>query len=194
MAGPRGSTRAFDRGLLQCRGADHQRFSDDQYSRALESWEWLDLDGLTPRFASLFGDLFLEALDGSWWFLDTFEGQLTREWADHDAMAAALDTEPGRDRYLSAGLAIGAYQRRGLRLGVDEVYAWAPPPLITGSFDVDDIGVFDFVVVVFVAGRLHGEAGGRAAARPGGGDPTPAGHRHVKQQRPDPPGSAGPAA
>ena len=132
-------------------------FSDEQYSRALESWSWLDLDGLTPRFASLFGNLFLEGGDGAWWFLDTFAGQLSREWDDHDAMTTALDTQAGQDRYLTAGLAMGAYQRRGLRLGVDEVFAWAPPPVITDSFAVDEIKVFDFVVVVFVAGRLHAQ-------------------------------------
>jgi hypothetical protein len=81
----------------------------------------------TPRFASLFGDIFLEGDDRAWWFLDTFEGELRREWDDRDAMVAVLETEKGQDRYLMAGLALGAYQRRGLRLGPAQIYAWAPP-------------------------------------------------------------------
>jgi hypothetical protein len=53
------------------------------------------------------------------------------------------------------GLAMAAFHRRGLSLNGDEVYAYAPPPMFTGSFDVDEIQVFKFSVVVNVAGQLH---------------------------------------
>jgi len=134
-----------------------KRFTDEQYAKALSSWDWLDgLDRLTPGFASLFGDLFLVAEDGSWWFLDTLEGTLSREWNDHGELAAALDTDRGQDRYLMGGLALGAGVRRGLALADDQVYGWAPPPILTGRFEIDDIKPFPFVVVVHVAGQLHG--------------------------------------
>jgi hypothetical protein len=132
-----------------------KQFSDDQFAKALDSWGWLDLDGKTPRFASLFGDVFLEGDDRAWWFLDTFEGELRREWDDRDAMVAVLQTEKGQDRYLMGGLALAAHERRGLRLGPAQIYAWAPPPMVTGSFAADDIKVFPFVVVVHVAGQIH---------------------------------------
>jgi hypothetical protein len=133
-----------------------KQFTDDQYMKALSSWYWLDgLDALTPGFASLFGDVFLVDKDRSWWFLDTMEGTLNREWADRDALLATLENETGQDRYLMGGLAMGAFHRRGLELSADQVYAWAPPPMITGRFDVDDIGVFPFVVAVHVAGPFH---------------------------------------
>jgi hypothetical protein len=137
-----------------------KQFSDEQYAKALDSWTWLDLGGRTPRFASLFGDLFLEAADGSWWFLDTFEGELSREWAGRDEMDAALGTQKGQDRYLMAGLALAAHDRRGLRLRPDQVYAWAPPPMISGSFAADEIKIFGFVPVVHVAGQFHAQARG----------------------------------
>lgn len=140
-----------------------KQFSEEQFTHALDSWGWLSFAGRTPRFASLFGDLFLEADDGSWWFLDTFEGELSRPWADRAAMDAVLATEQGQDRYLMAGLAIGAYQRRGLRPGPAQIYAWAPPPMLTGSFATDEIKVFGFVPVVHVAGQIHGQTRGRAA-------------------------------
>ena len=53
------------------------------------------------------------------------------------------------------GLALGAFHRRGLELGPDQVYGWAPPPMITGRFETDDITVFPFVVAVHVAGQFH---------------------------------------
>jgi hypothetical protein len=132
-----------------------KQFTEQQYAQALESWGWLGLDGRVPRFASLFGDVFLEAEDGAWWFLDTFEGQVVRRWDSRADLTAELDTDDGRETYLMATLAMGAHHRRGLRLGADQVYAYAPPPIVTGSFDVDAISVFDFVVVVNLAGQLH---------------------------------------
>ena len=50
---------------------------------------------------------------------------------------------------------MAAFHRRGLTLSNDGVYAYAPPPVVTGSFAVDDIQVFLFTVVVNMAGQLH---------------------------------------
>ncbi len=136
-----------------------KRFSDEQYARGLSSWDWLDLSGKAPRFASLFGDLFLEDEQGGWWHLDTFEGRLGQRWPDAAALTAELNTEEGQDRYLLGALAMGAFHRRGLELGPDDVYAWAPPPMITGSFAVDDIRVFKFVAVLHIMGQTHRQLG-----------------------------------
>jgi hypothetical protein len=132
-----------------------KQFSDRQYTAALDSWEWLDLSGKTPRFTSLFGDVFLEGDDGVWWHLDTFEGELVPRWPTGAHLGAELRTDEGQDRYLLGALAMAAFHRRGLPLKDDEVYAWAPPPFITGSFDVDEIRVFSFVVVLTATGQLH---------------------------------------
>jgi hypothetical protein len=135
-----------------------KQFTEQQYAKALSSWTWLDgLDHLTPGFASLFGDLFLLGDEGSWWFLDTLEGTLRHEWTDHDHLVEALGTEAGQDRYLMGGLALGAGERRKLTLEDDQVYGWAPPPMIARNFAVDDIKAFPFVVVVHVAGQFHGQ-------------------------------------
>jgi hypothetical protein len=135
-----------------------KQFTEQQYAKALSSWTWLDgLDRLTPGFASLFGDLFLLGEKGAWWFLDTLEGTLSREWTHRDDLVAALGAEAGQDRYLMGGLALGAGERRKLKLEDDQVYGWAPPPMIARNFAVDDIKAFPFVVVVHVAGQFHGQ-------------------------------------
>ncbi|MBB2948443.1 hypothetical protein FB565_008226 [Actinoplanes lutulentus] len=130
-------------------------FTEEQYAAALASWSWLDLHGKTPRFTSLFGDVFLEAEDGTWWQLNTFEGELFQEWPDTATLAAVLNTEDGQDQFLLGGLAMAAFHRRRLRLGGDDIYAWAPPPIVTDSFSVDEIAVFGFVAVVSTAGQFH---------------------------------------
>ena len=132
-----------------------KQFSADQYAAALESWSLLELHGKAPRFASLFGNVFLEDQKGAWWFLDTFEGELVPGWASSADLIAELRTEDGQDRYLLGALAMAAFHRRGLSLAEDEVYAYAPPPVISGSFAVDEIQVFRFTVVVNAAGQLH---------------------------------------
>ena len=70
-------------------------------------------------------------------------------------LVAELQTEEGQDHYLLGVLAQAAFHRRGLSLQPDEVYAYAPPPVITGSFAVDEIQVFKFSVAVNLAGQLH---------------------------------------
>jgi hypothetical protein len=132
-----------------------KQFSDEQYAKALESWSWLDLQGKTPRFTSLFGNVFLEDQTGAWWFLDTFEGELVPAWPSRAELVAELQTEEGQDHYLLGVLAQAAFHRRGLSLQPDEVYAYAPPPVITGSFAVDEIQVFKFSVAINIAGQLH---------------------------------------
>jgi hypothetical protein len=141
-----------------------KRFSEADYAKALESWSWVDLRGKTPRFTSLFGDVFLEGEAGDWWLLDTLEGELVRGWASAGELADVLETEKGQDRYLLGGLAMAAFHRRGLQLGESDVYAWAPPPVIGGSFDADTIRVFKFVVVVNAAGQLHRQLRGGTAS------------------------------
>jgi hypothetical protein len=54
-------------------------FTAEQFTCGLESWHWLDLRDKTPRFASLFGDVFLQDESG-WWFLDRLEGNIDGAW------------------------------------------------------------------------------------------------------------------
>jgi T6SS immunity protein Tdi1, C-terminal len=128
-------------------------FTDEQYAGALESWAWLDLSGKTPGFTSLFGDVFLSATDG-WWYLDTIEGKLSLEWPTEGAMLADLGSDRGEDRYLLSALAEAAHAR-GLLLGENDVYDFMPPPILGGSFAVDNIQIYDFEVAVNIAGQLH---------------------------------------
>lgn len=130
-----------------------RQFSAEQYARALESWQWLELDGKAALCASPFGDVFLEDGDGVWW-LDAVEGVLTRPWASREEWAAALSSVEGQDEYLLAGLGLAA-EESGLTLGPDEVYGFSVPPKLGGAFDPGNIEVIDFVVSLNLAGQIH---------------------------------------
>lgn len=128
-------------------------FAAEQFARGLESWQWLDLRGKTPRFASLFGDVFLEDESG-WWFLDRLEGSIDRAWDSREALTEVLSTDQGQDQYLLGGLAIAA-QANGLVLGAEEIYDFMPPPILGGQTVLDNITTGGFVITLDISGQLH---------------------------------------
>jgi hypothetical protein len=128
-------------------------FSPDQYSAALDSWDWLDIASMTPAAVSLFGDLFLVSSDG-YWFLDSIEGTLTRRWDDNRALNDDLATDEGQDQYLLGGLAVAMHEQ-GLELTADEVYDFQRPPILGGQYRVENVVKMDFVVSLNIAGQLH---------------------------------------
>ena len=133
-------------------------FPADHYTRSLESWTWLDVTGKTALFVSLFGDVFFESGDGCW-YLDTFNGEFTRMWESRETMEASLATPEGQDQYLRAGLAMSA-ERSGITLDLSEVYDLAPPPILGGPLEVENITKMDFVVALDIAGQIHDQVRG----------------------------------
>jgi hypothetical protein len=128
-------------------------FSADQFARALESWDWADIQGKQPLFTSPFGDVFFQAQDG-FWFLDLLEGTLTRPWPDAGALQAELNTAEGQDRYLMAGMAFAA-ERQGIVPSARQVLSFKVAPVLGAAIAVENIEVMDFEVIVHITGQLH---------------------------------------
>jgi hypothetical protein len=129
-------------------------FSEESYRRALADWAWLPLEGKRPFIASVFGDVFLEDGTGIW-VLEVLEGSLDHVFADRGQLAAVLDTEAGQDRYLLAGLALGAERRLGLVPGPAQVLAWKLPPVLGAPIAVENLQLMDFEVYLSLQGQLH---------------------------------------
>jgi hypothetical protein len=136
-------------------------FSSERYSRALEAWTWLGLEGKVPVFTSLLGDVFFQSETG-FWFLDTVDGTITRAWATEDELRGSLRSVAGQDRYLLAGLAEAAARVLGA-LEAPQVYDFKTPPVLGGQIDVANLGRVDFVVSVNIAGQLHQQVKNRPA-------------------------------
>jgi hypothetical protein len=135
-------------------GVDLTRsFTAEQFTRALESWDWAGIQGKQPMFTSPFGDVFFRARDG-FWFLDLLEGKLTRPWPGAGELRAELDTAEGQDRYLMAGLAFAA-ERQGIIPSARQVLSFKVAPILGGAIAVENIEVFDFEVIVHLTGQLH---------------------------------------
>jgi T6SS immunity protein Tdi1, C-terminal len=128
-------------------------FTAQQFAQGLGSWHWLNLRGRTPRFASLFGDIFLQDESG-WWFLDRLEGSIRHAWDSSETMTEVLATEQGQDQYLLGGLAMAAYAK-GLTLGPDEIYDFMPPPILGGQTILDNVTTGGFAITLDISGQLH---------------------------------------
>ncbi len=128
-------------------------FTAEQYARALQSWDWVGLQGKKPAFTSPFGDVFLSDPAG-YWYLDLVDGSLTMPWPTADQLTAELDTVEGQDRYLLAGLAWSAEQQ-GLSATGDKVLGFTVNPALGGQISIANLEVIDFVVSVNLAGQLH---------------------------------------
>ncbi|HUP15920.1 MAG TPA: T6SS immunity protein Tdi1 domain-containing protein [Acidimicrobiia bacterium] len=136
-----------------------RQFPAEHCERAMESWAWLAIADKTPVMSSLFGDLFFVAEDG-YWFLDTIEGTLDRQWRNRDDLQSSLASDEGLDEFLLGRLAEAAH-RSGPILASNEVYDFAIPPILGGEFSVENLRTRDFVVSVHIAGQLihQGRAG-----------------------------------
>ncbi|MFJ3403088.1 T6SS immunity protein Tdi1 domain-containing protein [Promicromonospora sp. NPDC090134] len=119
----------------------------------LASWHWMGIREQTPRFATCFGDIFLESLDG-WWFLDTVEGTLELRWNSAVTMYAELESADGRATYLMDDLVRDA-RSRGIRLGEEDVYTFNPHPALGGELGVDGLGTMRFELALNWVGQMH---------------------------------------
>jgi hypothetical protein len=128
-------------------------FPKVSFEFGLASWQWLGLSEQNPRFATCFGDIFLESLDG-WWFLDTVEGTLELRWTSAVTMYTELESAEGRATYLMDDLVRDA-RRRGIHLGEDDVYTFNPHPALGGELGVDGLGTMRFELAVNWVGQMH---------------------------------------
>jgi type VI secretion system (T6SS) immunity protein Tdi1 len=132
-----------------------RRFSSEAYVQALSSWTWLEgLERSKPVLANAFGDVFLQAPDGSFSFLDTVEGSLVPTWPDAASLQAAVNTREAQEQYLLSHL-VHAAAEAGMDPGPDQVLSFTVPPVLGGELSVENIEPADFVVSVNIAGQVH---------------------------------------
>ena len=128
-------------------------FAQESYSAALESWSWLPLADKVPVLATVFGDVFLQDVEG-YWFLDSVEGKLAKVASTAEELKAILSTPEGHDRFLLAGLAHAA-EGRGMQLQPSEVFDFTKPPILGGQLEIGNLAPNDFVVSLNIAGQIH---------------------------------------
>jgi hypothetical protein len=105
-----------------------------------------------PSSRNAFGDVFLQAVDGSFAFLDTLEGNLERNWTDAKGLQAAINTPDGQGQYLMSHLVVAATDA-GLVPGPGEILSFKIAPVLGGAVEIANLEVSDFVVAIDIAGQ-----------------------------------------
>ncbi|PFG41827.1 hypothetical protein ATJ88_0470 [Isoptericola jiangsuensis] len=133
---------------------EHLRpFAPRAFQYGLAAWSWLDLAGMTPRLATVFGDVLLESLEG-WWFLDTVEGSLELRWPTAVELTAELDSPAGRQDLLLEDLVVEA-AAHGVSPGPDEVLTFMPHPVLGGRLSAASAVPVRLELALRMTGELH---------------------------------------
>lgn len=144
---------------------EHLRpFDPRSFSYGLAAWSWLGLDGKTPRFATVFGDVVLESLEG-WWFLDTVEGTLEMRWPTAVELSNELDSPEGREDLLLEDLVVEAAQR-GTVPASDEVLTFMPHPVLGGRLSAETAVPVRLELALRLSGEIHRRSRSRPAPSP----------------------------
>ncbi|SKC75588.1 hypothetical protein [Krasilnikoviella flava] len=128
-------------------------FAPDAFAYGLASWSWLGVHGKTPRFTTVFGDVFLESLEG-WWFLDTIEGSLELRWNTAVELYTELDSADGRADLLLEDLCREAVDA-GTQPRPDEVLTFSPHPALGGRLHADFVAPVRFELALRLTGDMH---------------------------------------
>jgi hypothetical protein len=129
-------------------------FTPEQFAQGLESWQWISIGAKTLLFTS-------PPPSATWSSRPKTASGFwipSRAASPGPGIAPArktdLATASGQDRYLLAGLAIGA-EHQGLIPAPGQVYGFKTPPVLGGTLDLGNVEVIDFVVGLHLAGQLH---------------------------------------
>ncbi|MDO8143438.1 hypothetical protein [Isoptericola sp. 178] len=144
---------------------EHLRpFAPEAFEYGLAAWSWLGLRGKNPRFATVFGDVLLESLEG-WWFLDTVEGTLELRWHTAVELSAELDSPEGRQELLLEDLVLEAAEH-GVVPAADEVLTFMPHPALGGRLRGDCAVPVRLELALRMCGEVHQQARRAAAPEP----------------------------
>jgi len=130
-------------------------FSNEQYQNALESWKWLPIAGKKPFLTNAFGSVFFISENGVE-ILDVLEGMLVEVCDTKEELQNVLNTGEGQEMYLWASLVVDL-NKGGKVLDQNQVYDFEVNPVLGGDYAIENIECTDFVVVVNVAGQIHGQ-------------------------------------
>lgn len=107
-------------------------------NRYLSWWTWAIGEDVAFRGLTTFGDWLFERADGSVHHLSILDASIERVCDSHRQLDAVLTHADAADRYLSSTFAQRAW-RAGQRLQPGECFAFIVPPVLGGSFAVENI-------------------------------------------------------
>jgi hypothetical protein len=122
--------------------------------RLLKSWRWLIDGAIQPMIITAMGDMFLTDMNGVVYWLNTIDGKLGKVADTHPEFKEMRQEAENLDEWFMPGM-VGELIAAGKTLGAGEVYSFKQPPVLGGSFDLENIDPCDVHVHFMMAGQLH---------------------------------------
>jgi hypothetical protein len=129
--------------------------------------DWLP--ALPQRFTvwlvNRFGDIFFVPDDGSVHMLDIGSGQVERVADNREDFAERIDQEDNAENWLMISL-VDQCVAAGMRLDQTECYGFKRPPILGGTYDVENIEPTDLSVHFSLLGEIYWQVKGLPEGTP----------------------------
>lgn len=130
-------------------------FSKCNSKTLLSDWHWLIGKNKIPILITAFGEPFVQEMgSGEVFFLNVYEGSMTRVAVDLDDFKTQLNSDDFSEKYLPIQ-AVGDLRLAGKMLSIGEVYSLKVPPILGGAYELENIEVCDIQVHFSILGQIH---------------------------------------
>lgn len=127
---------------------------------------WVKPSSKPPILLTASGNAFLQnSGDGSVYFLDTVDGTLEKTSSSSDEFRSQLQELTFVKRYFSVDL-IGALRNSGTSLPPRKIYSFKVPPVLGGTFEVENVEATDIEVHFSISGQIHRQVAKTPAGAP----------------------------
>jgi hypothetical protein len=130
-------------------------FSKCNSKTLLSDWHWLIGKNRIPILITAFGEPFLQdCITGEVFFLNIYEGLMTKVAVDLDDFNGQLNSDDFWEKYLPIQ-AVGELRLTGSVLSIGEVYSFKMPPILGGTYELENIEICDIQVHFSILGQIH---------------------------------------
>ncbi len=118
----------------------------------LGDWRWLIGDTVQPVLIAALGDVFLQEIDDSVWWLDIGAGQYSKVVDSSDELEQAMVANV--DDWFAPQL-VGDLLDSGLTLGPNQCFSFKIPPILGGKYEPANLEPTDLAVHFSILGQIH---------------------------------------
>ncbi len=120
----------------------------------LSEWSWLLLPELTVWLVNRFGDLFIVPPDATVQMLNVVVGTLTKVAENRDDFRAKIDVGDNAAEWLMIPM-VDRMTAAGIRLEPGQCYGFKIPPILGGTFTVENVAPISIRDYLGAYGSIH---------------------------------------
>lgn len=130
-------------------------FSKCDSKTLLSEWHWLIGKNRIPILITAFGEPFVQdSRSGEVFFLNIDEGLMAKVAVGLDDFKGQLNSDDFWEKYLPIQV-VGDLRLAGSVLSFGEVYSFKIPPILGGTYELENIEICDIQVHFSILGQIH---------------------------------------